>query len=46
MDLSGSQDLCVGSPGPGAGSPAGSEAAYDPLALDLLVGDTTLPGND
>lgn len=45
VDLSGSQDLGVGSPGPGAGSPAGSAAACARLASYLLVRGTTPPGN-
>lgn len=43
MDLSGSQDLCVGSPGPGAGSPAGSAAACVRLASDFPEGGTAPP---
>lgn len=43
MDLSGSQGLCVGSPGPDAGSPVGSVAACARLASDLLAGGTAPP---
>lgn len=43
--LSGSQDLCVDSPGPDAGSPAGRAAACALLASDLRVVGTTLPGS-
>lgn len=44
-DLSGSRDLCAGSPGLDAGSPAGSAAARARLASDLLLVGITLLGS-